>query len=109
MTEESPEEDHGSPGVAETNPGSPSSKNNNNNKEQDRFLPIANDGRIMKKFSPVTVRSQKTPKKPFKNVSQSSLVSSLVKLLISVKERRERPLMEMTSFGPLQLLALKTT
>ncbi|ESQ51136.1 hypothetical protein EUTSA_v10022845mg [Eutrema salsugineum] len=54
MTEESPEEDHESPGVAETNPGSPSSKNNNNNnnKEQDRFLPIANVGRIMKKVLP---------------------------------------------------------
>lgn len=50
MTEESPEEDHGSP--AETNPGSPSSKTNNNNKEQDRFLPIANVGRIMKKVLP---------------------------------------------------------
>ncbi|CAF1706080.1 unnamed protein product [Brassica oleracea] len=54
MTEESPEEDHESPGVAETNLGSPSSKNNNNNnnKEQDRFLPIANVGRIMKKVLP---------------------------------------------------------
>lgn len=45
MTEESPEEDH------ETNPGSPSCLKNNN-KEQDRFLPIANVGRIMKKVLP---------------------------------------------------------
>ncbi|CAN8271938.1 unnamed protein product [Cochlearia groenlandica] len=52
MTEESPEEDHESPGLAETNFGSPSLKNNNNNKEQDRFLPIANVGRIMKKVLP---------------------------------------------------------
>lgn len=51
MTEESPEEDHESPGITETNPGSPSLKNHNN-KEQDRFLPIANVGRIMKKVLP---------------------------------------------------------
>ncbi|XP_010527095.1 PREDICTED: nuclear transcription factor Y subunit B-7 [Tarenaya hassleriana] len=51
---ESPE--NGSPGAAETNPGSPSFRNNNGNnsinKEQDRFLPIANVGRIMKKVLP---------------------------------------------------------
>ncbi|WZZ12728.1 nuclear transcription factor Y subunit B-7 [Brassica napus] len=53
MTEESPEEDHKSPEGAETNLGSSSLKNNNiNNKEQDRFLPIANVGRIMKKVLP---------------------------------------------------------
>ncbi|KAF8099671.1 hypothetical protein N665_0239s0012 [Sinapis alba] len=51
MTEQCPEEYHESPGVAETNIGSPSSKNSNN-KEQDRFLPIANVGRIMKKVLP---------------------------------------------------------
>lgn len=66
MTEESPEEDHESPGAAETNPGSPSSKNNhnnnNNNKEQDRFLPIANVGRIMKKILPPNGKISKDAK-----------------------------------------------
>ncbi|PWA39619.1 Histone-fold [Artemisia annua] len=33
-------------------PESPCLKNNNSNKEQDRFLPIANVGRIMKKVIP---------------------------------------------------------
>ncbi|KDP39443.1 hypothetical protein JCGZ_03725 [Jatropha curcas] len=39
-----------------------SSNNNNNNKEQDRFLPIANVGRIMKKVSPANGKISKDAK-----------------------------------------------
>ncbi|CAH8307880.1 unnamed protein product [Eruca vesicaria subsp. sativa] len=62
MTQECPEENHESPGVAKTNLGSPYSKNNNNNKEQDRFLPIANVGRIMKKVLPSNGKISKDAK-----------------------------------------------
>ncbi|KAK6924281.1 Transcription factor CBF/NF-Y/archaeal histone domain [Dillenia turbinata] len=51
------EDENGPIGPSSTSPESPCSKNNskgnnNNNKEQDRFLPIANVGRIMKKVLP---------------------------------------------------------
>ncbi|KAK9292426.1 hypothetical protein L1049_020396 [Liquidambar formosana] len=50
------DESHGSgpTGASSTSPESPCLKGNNgsNNKEQDRFLPIANVGRIMKKVIP---------------------------------------------------------
>ncbi|KAI3746770.1 hypothetical protein L6452_09210 [Arctium lappa] len=40
----------------------PCSKNNDNNKEQDRFLPIANVGRIMKKVIPANGKISKDAK-----------------------------------------------
>ncbi|KAM0037985.1 putative transcription factor Hap3/NF-YB family [Helianthus debilis subsp. tardiflorus] len=40
----------------------PNSENNNNNKEQDRFLPIANVGRIMKKVIPSNGKISKEAK-----------------------------------------------
>ncbi|KAI8031343.1 Nuclear transcription factor Y subunit B-7 [Camellia lanceoleosa] len=73
--------------------------NNNNNKEQDRFLPIANVGRIMKKVIQAMGKSLKTRKRQFKNVCQSSLALLLGKHPINANVRRGRPLMEKISYG----------
>ncbi|GJT93422.1 hypothetical protein Tco_1082267 [Tanacetum coccineum] len=73
--------------------GSPSSDSISDTsfKDQERLLPIANVGRIMKKnpYQPIP-KYPKKQKKLSKNACPSSLASSRVKLRINVKERNER-------------------
>jgi nuclear transcription Y subunit beta len=55
------DESHGN-GTDGGSPESPCLKNSHNNKEQDRFLPIANVGRIMKKVIPANGKISKDAK-----------------------------------------------
>ncbi|KAH1065725.1 hypothetical protein J1N35_030712 [Gossypium stocksii] len=71
--------------------GSPLSGNisDNSSKEQDRFFPIANANRIMKKDpSPSMQKYPKKPKRQCKNVRRSSSVLSLARPPRSVRGRK---------------------
>ncbi|XP_058003524.1 nuclear transcription factor Y subunit B isoform X3 [Hevea brasiliensis] len=98
MAEEAPPASPGG-GSRESGEHSPRSNSNSNVRGQDRYLPIANISRIMKKAIPANGKIAKDAKETVQECV-SEFISFITRRVISARGRKERRSMVMIYCGP---------